>query len=126
MININNDRNFGIFLASLIREEIQWEDNTNVEDDNYHWFLSSLLDCIEKDAALEIMDDSNGSFVKYRIASALAEERMHYLRLSLKKIPTNEEISLEYTITNVLVNIGEKFSKYYIDTPQGRFRFTII
>lgn len=95
---------------------------------DYHWFLVSILDGIEKQYTLELMDNNNDYKThEYKIIKGeINDEKLNEVTLTLKRIEDNIISEHLFEIEKVEDARAQRTMKYYVKTKDGNYRFNIL
>lgn len=133
-MRICNEQEFMKFLTEL--KDTYFEGGTLLNDEHnldlldYHWFLMSILESIDKDYILEILDDIDGLTRNYKIHSAevddLCKNRVIIHLFCLDELHWNNEQQHQYLIKKVSDARDRGIYKYFITTDTAKYRFRMI
>lgn len=116
-----------VSINSYLNEYLSMED--------YYWFVTSLIESVDKKWRVEIMDDDTGDVETYYIKSFMLsfipgkEGNSDNISLELEDYNTHSLVTFEINdtgIDKVKENSNSapgKFCKYYVDSDNERYRF---
>lgn len=128
-MNIKDNERFAKLLNDLEMSHLGEVELLNEEDQldkmDYHWFLITLAESLEKQAVLNIMDDRDGNDNEYKVIDVeIHDNKLNSVNIKLKNLRTNEEIVHNYLVKEVKdERIPLPGRKYYVTTEETKYRF---
>ncbi|WP_252214690.1 hypothetical protein [Clostridium sp. VAP41] len=101
-------------------------DEGQLDKMDYHWFLITLAESLEKQSILHILDDRDGNSREYQVVDVeIDSNKLNSVNIKLKDIRTNEVSVNNYLVKEVRdARIVLPGRKYYVTTDKTKFRFT--
>lgn len=127
-MEIINNSQFSNLLQRLVHDEVIIDSANELDLLDYHWFLISILEGIERDGNLEILRNSDGRYENYKIIQAnINDNKLNELTLQLERKEDgkiNNHVFIVSKCDDARVG-GDDFRKYYIYTEEEMYRFVI-
>ncbi|MCB2359430.1 hypothetical protein [Clostridium estertheticum] len=128
-MHLVNDENVSGLLYDLLKYEgtMSIKDASEIDLLDYHWFIVSILEGIEKQFTIKLLDINDDYEQDYKIIDGeINDDKLNELSLTLKNIEDNVISEHSFEIESVDDARSPTTMKYFVKTKDNKYRFHIL